>query len=121
MPLLDEYREAMAVHTHTEARVWMAAKIREFLDRWQHDSMGWEQARGLICIQLAYAAGLHGADAQERVYQLYGAIHPSILAMSKEETKGRLFPHEFSDAELRNAAGRWLPHAAMQYEKGVQV
>lgn len=117
MRLLDDYREAMDVQTRTEARMWMAARVREFLDHWQHDAVGWEQARAIICIQLAYAAGMRGAADQERVYQLYGAIHPSLLAMSKHEKKGRMYPHEFTPAELSQGAARWLPAAAQAHEQ----
>lgn len=111
MKLLDEYKEAMSVQTVTEARMWMAKRVREFLKHWQHENMGWDEARRLISINLAYVAGMHGPDAQERVYQLYGAIHPTVLAMTKEERKGRQFPHEFTDAELRQAADRWVGQA----------
>lgn len=111
MRLLEEYRDAMDVQTYTEARLWMAAQVREFLHHWQHDAVGWDQARGVICINLAYAAGMHGPEAQQRVYDLYGAVHPSVLALSKEERRGRQFPFEFSDIELRVGAERWIAKA----------
>lgn len=111
MRLLEEYDSAMAVNTQTEAALWMAAQVRKFLEHWQHSGMGRDEARQMICLNLAYTAGLHGPEAQERVFRLYGALHPLVTCMTKEERKGRQFIHEFSYQELRQAADRWIKHA----------
>jgi hypothetical protein len=107
----QDYQEAMAVQTVTEARMWMAARIREFLKHWQREGMGREEARRLICINLAYNAGKLGAKEQERVYQLYGALHPLVLCMTKEQRKGRQFLHEFTQEEIRQASDLLIQQA----------
>lgn len=103
---LDDYEEAIAVHTVTEAREWMARRVRKFLNDWQHEALSYDAGRLLVCVQLAWVAHLRGPDAERRVYRLYGAVHPLVLFMTKEERKGRQFPSEFSDAELRQAGER---------------
>ncbi len=107
MNLHQEFEEAMAVHNGAEAAAWMAGQIERLLAHWQHDGFGREQARQLICINLGYMAAHHGREAQRRVFDLYGALHPMVLMMSEEERKDRQFVFEFSDAELFEAAARW--------------
>jgi hypothetical protein len=105
---LDDYEIATSFPTITEACEWMQRRVRKFLADWQHEGLGYDGARQLICIQLAYIARLRGPDDERLVYRLYGAIHPLVLFMTKEERKGRQFPHEFTEAELRQAADRWV-------------
>jgi hypothetical protein len=104
----QDYQDAMSAVTGPDAAAWMAERIDAFMRHWQHERMGREGARHLICLTLAYFAGKEGAAAQERVYQLYGALHPAVLCMTKEQRKGRQFLHEFSQEEIRQAVDCYI-------------
>lgn len=106
MLVSNDYLDALSVVTVTEAHLWMAERVRQFLDHWQHEGFGFAEARTLICLDLAYVAGRYGEDAQRNAYRLYGAVHPLVLFMTKDERRGRQFLFEFTEPELQHAAAR---------------
>jgi hypothetical protein len=65
--------EALACKTKEEATAWLEKEIAGHVGEYQQSP---EDARKVILSNIGYMTGYYGQDVADRMFDLFGAVHP---------------------------------------------
>jgi len=105
----DIYEAALACETRAQASAWMKCEMKKLEDRGYNP----EEARHLLLSNLGYNAGYYDHSMSEKVFNLFGAVHPILGAPWEKEG---LNPEEVFQLGVR--MGKGLKDEQLQSVKG---
>jgi hypothetical protein len=100
----EQFTAALRCETKEQADIWMSDEIQFYLDNYPEVTSP-EQAATVIMANIGYYAGYYGPETQQKIYDLFGAVHPIFgTPLNPEPTPEEAFQKGVELGEyMRNA------------------